>query len=153
MQVYRIAKCRFVDDLAGRGAALYGGRWNSKDTHLLYTAATPALALLESVAHLGGIVAEDYCMITLELPAAKSIHTITSDNLPPGWNGHPPMPTTRAIGDAFVKAGSHLALHLPSAILEEEWNVLINPRHKAFGEVKVVARRKIEIDSRLVHVG
>ena len=95
-------------------------------------------------------MAEAYCMITLELPA-RSIHTMTGENLPPGWNGHPPHPLTRTIGDAFVRDGKQLALRVPSAIMEEEWSVLINPQHKAFSDVKVVARREIEIDSRLVH--
>ena len=68
MKVFRICKCNFVDDLSGTGAALYGGRWNSKGIYILYTAATASLALLETIVHTSTIPKEAFCILELDIP-------------------------------------------------------------------------------------
>ncbi|MCO5242188.1 MAG: RES family NAD+ phosphorylase [Chitinophagaceae bacterium] len=148
-KVYRISKCRYIDDLKGTGAAKYSGRWHSKGTYILYTAATPSLALLESVVHLAGIPMESYCMICLEIPEGN-ILTITNKELPETWYINPPPGSLTAIGDHFIQKNQFLALQLPSAIMPEDNNVLINPNHKDFGKVKIVYKRTIPIDKRLL---
>ncbi|MEJ0103503.1 MAG: RES family NAD+ phosphorylase [Bacteroidota bacterium] len=80
MNVYRISKCEYISDLQGTGAALYPGRWHSKGTYILYTAATPSLAMLESVVHISNIAIASFCMTCLSIPEDK-IKTITVEEL------------------------------------------------------------------------
>lgn len=147
--VYRISKCIYIDDLKGTGAASFSGRWHSKGTYILYTAATPSLALLESVVHLSGIPLEDYCMLCLEIPE-NNILTIATKDLPENWYVHPPPGSLAAIGDHFIQRNQYLALQLPSAIMPEDNNLLINPNHKDFGKIKIAYKRTIPIDKRLL---
>jgi RES domain-containing protein len=148
MKLYRISKCRFVDDLSGTGAALYGGRWNSKGTYILYTAASPALALLESIVHLSHIPVSGYCMITLEIPDGLSTEIKDAD-LPSNWQQHPPPAGLKKIGDRFVKENKSLALKIPSALLPEDFNFLLNPNHSQFSKIKLTAKRTLVFDDRL----
>ena len=148
-KVYRISKCIYIEDLKGTGAANYAGRWHSKGTYILYTAATASLALLESVAHIAAIPEDDYCMLCIEIPE-DSILTIDIKDLPGNWYANPSPGSLAAIGDYFVRENQYLALQLPSAIMPEDNNILINPNHKDFVKVKVLYRRTIPIDKRLL---
>lgn len=152
MKVYRISKCQYIDDLSGTGAASYGGRWHSKGTHVLYTAATASLALLESVVHISNIVAADYCMICLEIPEDKILELSTVD-LPDNWFVNPPPDFLKTYGDRFIRDGKFLGLKLPSAIMPEESNYLLNPNHTDFKKVKLVSKRTVPIDGRLLKHG
>ena len=148
MIVYRINKCSFINDLSGRGAALYGGRWNNKDTYIVYTAQSRSLALLETVVHIGKVPAEGYCLATIEIPDS-SIQSIPLEKLPPGWYSNPSPNYLKSIGDNFIRANKYLVLELPSALMMEEHNYLINPAHHAFNKVKIISERKFNIDERL----
>ncbi len=149
MVVYRIGNCQYIDDLTGKGAALYGGRWNSKDTYMVYTAESAALALLETVVHIGKIPEKGFCMVALQLPT-NSTETLTTDKLPEGWSKNPAPDALKKIGDAFVKNGKKLGLRVPSVVMPEEYNLLLNPLHPDFKKVKVIRRRPIPIDERLL---
>ncbi|NDC41356.1 MAG: RES domain-containing protein [Chitinophagia bacterium] len=81
MLVYRIAKCLFIGDLSGRGAALYGGSWNNRGIPMLYTAGSISLATLEVVVHLKNIVPPDFCRVTIDIPD-DSIIACNRDDLP-----------------------------------------------------------------------
>ena len=147
MDVYRISKCQYIDDLRGTGSAAYTGRWHSKGTYILYTAVSPSLALLESVVHLSTIPLLDYCMISLKIPD-DNVLMMDISSLPPYWADNPAHPSLSIIGDKFVKANKYLAMQIPSAIMPEEYNVLINPNHKDFEKVDINYKRKIPIDRR-----
>jgi RES domain-containing protein len=149
MNVYRISKCEYISDLQGTGAARYPGRWHSKGTHILYTAATPSLALLESVVHISNIVIASYCMTCLSVPEDK-IKTITVNELPDNWHENPPPDMLKHVGDSFIKENTFLALRIPSAIMPEENNILLNPGHADFKKVSVVYTRNIPIDERFL---
>ena len=149
MKVYRISKCEYIDDLQGTGAARYPGRWHSKGTYILYTAETPSLALLESVVHISNIAVSSYCMMCLEIPGSKII-TITNNELPENWFTNPPLDILKKIGDSFITENKFLALKLPSAIMPEENNYLLNPNHHDFKKVSVIYIRNIPIDERFL---
>lgn len=150
MIVYRINNCKYVKDLSGQGSALYGGRWNSKGVYIVYTAQSRALALLEAVVHIGKVPDAGYCIATLEIPD-HSIESIPMEKLPPDWAENPSPNYLKAIGDNFIEANKHLALKLPSALMMEEHNYLLNPSHHLFHKVAIVAERPIKIDERLFH--
>jgi len=149
MKVYRISRCNYINDLSGNGSALYGGRWHSKGSYILYTASSASLALLESVVHISNIQLTDYCMICLEFPN-NSIDIIDSKKLPPDWFKNPPPDALKTIGNTFIAMRKFMALQLPSAIVPEENNYLLNPNHALFNKVKIVFERNIAIDERLI---
>lgn len=149
MNVYRISKCNYIEDLSGTGAALYGGRWHSKGFYVLYTAASPSLALLESVVHISNIQLTGYCLLCLDIPD-NSITEKKRDDLPVDWFVNPAPDALQVTGNSFIAENRYLALRLPSAIMPEESNYLINPRHPLFKKVKILYRRNIPIDERLV---
>jgi len=148
MTVYRISDCRFIRDLSGRGAALYGGRWNSKDTYMVYTAQSRALALLEAVVHMGKMPGSNYCMVSINIPDG-SILSFPMDKLPNGWQNNPSPDYIKRIGDNFIRSNKLLALEVPSSLMMEEHNYLLNPAHPDFGKVRVVSERNIKMDERL----
>jgi RES domain-containing protein len=152
MRVYRISKCEFINDLRGSGAAQFPGRWHSKGTYILYTAATPSLALLESVVHISNIAVSSYCMLCLDL-SSDQILTVTAEELPGEWFVNPAPDRLKKIGDNFIREGRFLAMKLPSAIMPEENNILVNPNHPEFENAHVVYVRAIPIDKRFLKQG
>jgi RES domain-containing protein len=148
MKVYRISKCNYIDDLSGTGAALFGGRWNSKRVYILYTAATASLALLETIVHTSAIPREGFCLLELEIPENKILE-VKEKQLPSGWQTYPAPSSLKTFGDDFIQKGSFLALKIPSAVLSEEFNYLLNPGHPDFKKIKINKKKTITIDGRL----
>jgi RES domain-containing protein len=151
MQVFRISKCRYINDLTGAGAAKFGGRWHSKGQHVLYTAATPSLALLESIVHLSGIVLDSYCLICLEIPE-RGIKQISVSELKKDWGQYPSPDHLKINGDTFLRESKHLVLRVPSVLMPEENNYLINPVHPDFKEISIIYTRELSLDKRLIKV-
>ncbi|HNT21619.1 MAG TPA: RES family NAD+ phosphorylase [Saprospiraceae bacterium] len=150
MEVFRCSKCRYIRDLTGEGAYLYGGRWNSKGVRLLYTSSSAALALLETLVHTSRLLpAMDYCMLRLRIET-DSMDTLPPSAMPDGWSDNPAPDELKRIGDRFVKEGKYLMLRVPSAVLPMEWNYLINPGHDLFSKGKVDEVVEIRVDGRLI---
>jgi RES domain-containing protein len=102
MDAYRISKCKYIKDFTGRGAATFGGRWNSKGIYMIYAAATPSLALLENIVHMAAIPSDEYCLAKLVIPDNK-IAEIKESELPSDWAKYPSPDKLKAIGDKFIK--------------------------------------------------
>ena len=150
MIVFRLSKSTYAADLSGKGAEMSGGRWNSKGTAMVYTSQSGALCTVEIAVHTPlGIIPLDYTLVTIEIPDELSIQEITLDELPKDWNALLHIHGTQLIGDQFIKSGIHPLLKVPSAVVQGEYNYLINPRHP---ESRKISIRKIEpfnFDSRL----
>jgi len=150
MVLYRITRCTYANDLSGTGARLFGGRWNSIGKPATYLASSRSLAMLEVLVHLQPLmVPDDFCMVELEVPG-KSIKTITTDILPKDWKDVSPPQILTKIGDDFLKRQEHFMLKVPSAIVPEEYNYLLNPLHPDMKKVKVIKTEPFDFDSRLV---
>ncbi|MBZ0099545.1 MAG: RES family NAD+ phosphorylase [Taibaiella sp.] len=153
MLVYRIAKCEFADDLSGLGASMYGGRWNSKGTYILYTAGSIALALAEALVHMNTYPSPEYCKVAIEIPDDNIIELKISQ-LPVDWALVPPVDILKAIGDTFVQNNKAIALKIPSVIVPEEFNYLLNPRHPDFSsKVRKLKKVSFTLDERLYNPG
>ncbi len=149
MLVFRIARSLYARDLSGEGARLYGNRWNSPGTAILYTAESRALALVEVWASSGGdLLGDDFDLLELKLPTDKGLFA-TLKSLPDGWDSLPPLPPSRQVGDAFVRAGALLGLWVPSVVVPAERNLLLNPRHPAMAKVKVQTVKPFSVDPRM----
>jgi RES domain-containing protein len=115
---------------------------------MLYTAQSRALALLEAVVHMGKMPGTRFCLATIDIPDG-SMEVLPLSKLPEGWQNNPPPDYLKSIGDRFILSGRHLALSIPSVLMMEEHNLLLNPLHPAFRQVRVVEQRSLNMDDRL----
>jgi RES domain-containing protein len=150
MRVWRIAR-QVYDPLDGEGARRFGGRWNSRGLPAAYTAGHLSLAVLELLVHTDpDLMPQDLAVFEIELPDALSIQRIAAGALPEGWTATPDHRACRELGDAWLAQATHPILEVPSAVVPEESNYLINPAHADSAIVKVVRTRPFVFDARLL---
>jgi RES domain-containing protein len=150
MILYRIAKCNYIDDLTGTGARLYGGRWNSVGKSMVYTASTRALALLEVLVHLPAtLMPANFCIAEIEAPN-ESILEIKTAQLPLEWQNASPSAALQQIGNLFLLKNEYLILKVPSVIVQQEYNMLINPLHPLFSKLTILNKQPFAFDHRLL---
>ena len=149
MIVFRLSKAKYARDLSGKGAEIAGGRWNSKGRAVIYTSASRALCTTEIAVHTPlGNVPMDYHLISIQVPNA-AIFALPESKLPPDWKGFPHSMNTQKMGDKFLQDNKHLVLRVPSAVVQGDYNYLINPRHADFSKVKIVNVEPFSFDERL----
>ena len=150
MEVFRLSRKKYASVLNGDGAAIRGGRWNSKGIKIIYTAANRALAMSEVAVHFTySTLAHDYMMLTIKIPEGASIGKLNEQSLPADWNTFPHASDTQRFGDEFVKQSKHLLLKVPSVVVLGDFNYLINPLHPYFKKVKIIEMAKFPFDRRL----
>lgn len=155
MRVWRIATDTpdFVaDDLTGTGARLTGGRWNRPGQPVLYCAASPALACLETLVHLGtGSLPVNRYLVAIDIPdavwAMRAVEMPAS--LPVGWDAVPTGKVSLDFGDAWLSGQRDAVLVLPSVIVPEDEIILINPQHPDAVALTATKLRKWLYDPRL----
>lgn len=119
-----------ANDLGGAGARMTGGRWNSGGTPIVYCATNIALATLETVHSLrNGDLPFNRFLVRIDIPDAAWEARLVLDPLPGGWDAIPAGLTSKAAGDGWLAAGTTALLLVPSVIVPNEYNALINPRH------------------------
>ncbi|WP_143307785.1 RES family NAD+ phosphorylase [Chitinophaga vietnamensis] len=150
MEVYRISKCAYINDLSGTGARLYGGRWNSPGHSIVYTAGSRALSALEVLVHipLKNII-QDFCIATIHIPDEIAIKTLTKKDLPTGWQSLAPFPELQAIGDEWIDTAKYAVLKIPSVVIADEFNFLINPQHPEAVHITIKDAQPFLFDQRL----
>jgi RES domain-containing protein len=149
MILWRLARLAHAK-LDGEGARLAGGRWNSRGRAAVYASSRLSLAALELLVHTDvPLVPPDLVAFEIEVPDTIPVETVDVASLPKDWRlpGHP---SCRAIGDTWLAEERTAVLRVPSAVVPEEWNFLINPAHAAAKAIHVVGRRKFAFDSRLL---
>jgi RES domain-containing protein len=150
MKAYRLAREPYANSLSGRGAAIRGARWNSVGVEMVYTASNKSLAMAEVVVHLSAAtVPDDYMMVTLEIPDYLEIKEVVPSALPKDWNVFPYSTVTQYLGDDFIHDNKVPVLRMPSAVVQGEFNLLLNPYHPDFKKIKIEAIEKFSFDSRL----
>ncbi len=150
MIVFRIAKEKYIHDLSGYGARRYGGRWNRKGTSVIYTSESRALASLEFLVHIPPVlIPNDLYIATIEIPDRFTPEVCTPELLPPNWKKFPSPDRLAVIGTNWVLQKNNLMLQVPSALVEDEYNILINPDHPDIRYVKIKGIRKYNFDERL----
>lgn len=133
---------------SGEGARLFGGRWNPKGVPLVYTASTISLATLEMLVQDGKLAAH-YFVIPAEIPSRLKIERIESKNLPVGWRDPESRQQLQEIGADWIKRGSSAVLAVPSAVIESEFNYLLNPLHSSFEKIDIGNPQDFLTDIRL----
>ena len=156
MIVFRIEREKYLNTaLSGIGASISEGyRWNSLNTRIVYTADTRALATLEISVHLdlSEDLPNDRYYVEIEIPDEIDIQEVALEDLPDDWSSKPPTLTTQTIGDDFVNYNDSAILKVPSSIVPQEFNYLINPKHPDSSKIKILSVSKMIFDSRLKNI-
>lgn len=137
------------DAFSGEGAKLYGGRWNPPGYPAVYTADSLSLAILELIVHLDNdddlqgfvaipVVFEDTC-----------IKAIPERKLPENWSCLPISDQTQNIGRAWLKERQSLVLKIPSSVVYNDHNYVINPLHPDFSTLRIGNSQLLQIDPRV----
>ena len=137
--------------LDGEGARLHGARWNSRGVGVVYAASHLSLAALEYLVHIDSEDAPDD-LVALRLHVQDDATELVYEPaaLPEGWRDTPPPPECQVIGDHWAATGEHLLLRVPSVLVPEESNVLVNPVHLEASGVGVLESRTFSYDLRLL---
>lgn len=134
--VFRIVKeLHRATAVDGEGAARYGGRWNSRETRVVYTSESRALAALETLVHIDRSIPFGWVLLRCDLPEAL-IRELPGPDLPADWRSEPATAATREIGDRWVQEGRSAVLRVPSILIPEEANYLLNPAHRDFRRIR-----------------
>lgn len=150
MIVFRLSKSRYAKDLTGKGAEKFGGRWNSKGVALLYTSDSRALCTAEIAVHTPlGNIPIDYEVALIHIPDDTIIPELEISELPKNWKSIPHSHATQEIGDKFVDEDKFLVLKVPSAVVQGEFNYLINPGHADFRSITIEKTEPFNFDERL----
>lgn len=149
MILYRLVRLPYANDLSGNGSRLYGGRWNSEGKAMVYLASSRSLAVLECLAHVSPTnIPDDYYMVVIETP--DDLEELNISQLPPNWHQFPEQNILKQIGNAFLQRAQHLLLKVPSALVKQEYNYLMNPMHPLAASVKIIDKQPFNFDERLV---
>ncbi|MEK6656922.1 MAG: RES family NAD+ phosphorylase [Nitrospirota bacterium] len=150
MNVYRLIWAEHIKKiLAGSGAR---NRWSLEGTIVVYTAESRALACVEYLVHVPvAIIPKNLKIATIEIPDDILPKEITISALPKNWRSYNPPPLELAeLGTKWAKSEETLLLRVPSAVVEHEYNIIINPSHP---DIKSIAVKQVEdfiYDERLI---
>jgi RES domain-containing protein len=144
---WRIVKARYAKSaFDGEGARLYGGRWNSPGVPMVYLAENRSLALLEVLVHLSDEAVSSFVLIEVEY-RANDVEEIAPEALPRGWASS--IARTRELVDAWVRSKRTPLLSVPSALVPQERNLLLDPRHPRARSLTLGKPEAIALDPRL----
>lgn len=147
MLLYRLTRKKYADQLSGKKAALFGGRWNSVGRPVIYTSEYRSLAVLEYRVN-NPLAVKDLIMLTIEVPD-DSIKPVSVTELPENWNRFVPESPVAEIGDKWLAHGEFLLLKVPSVPIPEEHNYLLSPLHPHMKEVKITGQAPYLLDNRM----
>jgi RES domain-containing protein len=151
MIVYRLSNAEYSHDISGTGAKLMGARWNSKGIPVLYTSAHISLAVLEMLVNTDF---KDYAialdLLYINIPDQVKVTSIDLSILNNKWKED--FDYTRYIGDEIFKQKESVLIKVPSAVIQEEYNYLVNPLHADFKKIKIIKTKSFWPDERLFKI-
>ena len=150
MRLWRICRRLYLAEaFSGEGARLYGGRWNSQGISVVYASTSLALAAIETFVHVEpNLQPDDLVWIEAELRDDVATERVDLKSLPIQWDQRRDD-SLRTFGDNWIRAARTVALYVPSAAIQGEWNVLLNPAHPDFHRLKIHAPRAFKFDLRM----
>ncbi len=152
MEAFRITSSLYAD-LSGEGGMYASGRWHTQGHPIVYTGGSRSLAILEKLVHTDPAdLPDDQVLITVDIPDTLSSEAVSLDAVPATWTT-PLDPACMALGDAWLQRMTAAVLRVPSAVVPEEYNYLINPLHRDAGRIMITATRPFQFDERLVDPG
>lgn len=150
MRAWRLSKPRYAGDLTGQGAARDGQRWNQPGQRAVYLGLTPEITVLEVLVHLNGVLSAPLVLCRYAIPGTPGlINEPDPTALPEGWNAIPHGQASAGFGGNWLRGGLQLGLVLPSVMVPQARNLLLNPLHPAMAEVVLVHQEPFQLDQRL----
>lgn len=151
MRVWRIcARRHAAHAFSGQGARSYGARWNHRGVAIVYTAGSLSLATLELFVNLDPDEApDDLVAIAAVIPDHVSLLHVREDELAADWRQYPAPATLQDIGSAWAASGATAVLAVPSAVIPEETNYLLNPAHADFARIEFELPQAFHFDPRM----
>ena len=149
MRVYRLSAPKHAKtSLSGEGARLFGGRWNPRGLAMVYTSEHLSLAVLENLVHLEAAqLRPARTALTIDVPD-REVEVLAPSELPRNWRAGRSQRLLQDLGKAWLTEGRSLALKVPSAIIPQEHNVLLNPSHPKHAKLSVEAQEPFSFDPR-----
>lgn len=152
LEVYRLLKEPYWHDpLSVVGAEIAGGRWNPPGIGILYTASSPALALLETLVHFPRVPYEQLPRLrvfSLKIPD-DAVRWIDPEAFPDEWAEPIAISLTQALFSEWLTNPTDLALAVPSAVMDISFNFILHPKHPRYKDVIVTDQNEIRLDGRL----
>src|SRR5215469_1301125 len=138
MRVWRISKEKYAHSaFSGEGARLFDARWNFAGTPMVYTSTSLALAAIEFFVHIDPSEAPTGLVsLAADVPDNPAVERVEIAQLPGGWR-RTDNRLLQQIGSDWVRSQRSVALIVPSAVVEGEWNMLLNPVHSDFAKIKI----------------
>ncbi|MBD1431644.1 RES family NAD+ phosphorylase [Sphingobacterium sp. DN00404] len=150
MLVYRIVHKKYADTLFASGLA---GRWNSEGKKVLYTSESISLAYLENMAHRRGFgFNTDFRVMVIEIPSKLPFPEVKLSDLPKNWRSFRNYNDCQKIGDDWFDESEFLYMKVPSAVVMENCNIVINTLHTHYKKVKLLDVLDFYPDSRLEEI-
>ena len=151
MELWRISRKAYAA-LDGEGARLYGARWTPRGTPAVYAASHLSLAALEYLVHIDAEDApDDLVALRISVPDDVTELAFGPASMPVDWQQTPSPPQCQAIGTEWARRREELLLRMPSVLVPEESNVLVNPMHPDAVGVRVIGSRPFSFDVRLLN--
>lgn len=148
MELYRISQTRYANDLSGEGSRLYGARWNNIGTPCIYTAENRALSLCELFCSSNfETIIPKLSLITYSLET-DDIFTVEVASLASNWNQIKHPIETKEFGTELILSNKYALIKVPSVVMEEEFNCIVNIFHPDFKSLKIKHIRNFDIDER-----
>jgi RES domain-containing protein len=149
MKVFRLSKSKYRKDLEGIGAKKAGGRWNNVNVACVYTSDSRALAVLEYSANIElEFVPRALHITTYEIPEDEFIQFDEAD-FPGEWKAVPSASSTKDFGSFYMNDPDVLGIKVPSILVPEEYNYLINPNAKNISTIHVLEAKDFIFDVRV----
>jgi RES domain-containing protein len=149
--VFRLGKHVYRDQLfSGQGGLYASGRWTPRGRPVVYTSASISLAVLEYTVHYrrrGWLPAT--VLGRAAIPSSVRVETVSSDKLPINWFSAVPPRQLQTLGGGWLERGETAVLKVPSAVVTEEWNYLLNPLHADFRRFRMSTPRPFDFDQRV----
>jgi RES domain-containing protein len=146
MVVYRITTAQWSAKLTASG---YPARWSSRGSFMIYTAQSRALACLENLVHRSGEGNNAlYKVMLIEVPDTLTIENLDLKKLKKDWYSMNNYPYCQALGDKWLQDAATVILKVPSVIIKQEFNYLLNPNHPDFKSIKLSATEDFDFDER-----
>ena len=151
LTVFRLGKHVYRDQLfSGQGGLYAGGRWTPRGRPVVYTSGSISLAVLEYTVNYrrrGWVPAT--VLGRADVPAGVRVEIISMDKLPSNWFAAAAPPQLQALGHEWLERGETAVLKVPSAIVTEEWNYLLNPSHSDFRKLRISRPTPFNFDQRV----
>lgn len=149
MVIYRTAKKKYSGDLKAFG---FQGRWNSEGVNVIYASWSRSLACLENIVHRRNQLSnENFSLMVIQTSKEVSIDRIDLGQLDSEWSLNTPRARSicQRVGDKLVRSNRSCLIQVPSVIVKEEHNYIINTQHPDFPKIQLVGIEPFFFDPRL----